>query len=206
MKIPFDIKFKPQIESGEYKVQTKNGEHVEILKWEMRSINNLYPILALVSDKKIDEALRYSDKGYCGRADYSLFLVTPEPEMTTFEKRFLEIVVEIVEEKDNECPHPLEYAAELLELARKELEPEVLERLDAAYKNQDEVVYENGKRDGKAEALKDLPRWRKIEGARGNNYSQETKFSINGRYLEMNDTLNNIYEISFEELEKLSRL
>ena len=30
MKIPFDIKFKPQIESGEYKVVTSFGEPAEI--------------------------------------------------------------------------------------------------------------------------------------------------------------------------------
>lgn len=55
----------------------------------------------------------------------------------------------------------------------------------------------------KAHVLKDLPRWRKI--GLGNNYSSETKFCINGRYLEMNDTLNYLYEISLKDLKKLPK-
>ena len=37
------------------------------------------------------------------------------------------------------------------------------------------------KENGKKEALKDLPKWRKI--GRGHNYSLDTEFIINGRYL-----------------------
>ena len=56
---------------------------------------------------------------------------------------------------------------------------------------------------GEAEALNDLPRWKKI--GRGNNYSSEVKFAINGRYLEMNDTLNDVYEVALSNLEKLPK-
>lgn len=31
-KIPFDVKYRPQIESGEYRIETKDGRLVEIVK------------------------------------------------------------------------------------------------------------------------------------------------------------------------------
>jgi len=83
-------------------------------------------------------------------------------ELTEFERRFFEIIVEIVEEKDNECSHPLEYAKELLSLARKEL---IEEQYTSDPRKTD--LYKLGK----AEALKDLPRWRKCADAdRLNSY------------------------------------
>lgn len=63
--------------------------------------------------------------------------------------------------------------------------------------------YDKGYDCGKKEALKDLPRWKKI--GQGNNYWPETEFCINGRYLEMNDTWNDLYEISLKNLEKLPK-
>lgn len=65
------------------------------------------------------------------------------------------------------------------------------------------VAFDEGYEEGKADALKDLPRWKKI--GQGNNYSSETKFCINGRYFEMNDTLNYLYEIALKDLEKLPK-
>ena len=63
--------------------------------------------------------------------------------------------------------------------------------------------YDIGYDDGARDALKDLPRWRKI--GRGSNYSLDTKFIINGRYLEMTDTLNDVFEVALSELEKLPK-
>ena len=55
----------------------------------------------------------------------------------------------------------------------------------------------------RAHVLKDLPRWKKI--GQGDNCSSKIKFCINGRYLEMNDTLNDLYEISLKDLDKLPK-
>ena len=35
-KIPFNVKFKPQIESGEYKVETRDGRPVRIICWDKK--------------------------------------------------------------------------------------------------------------------------------------------------------------------------
>lgn len=36
MKIPFDVKFRPQIDSGEYKVETEEGSPARMLCWSGR--------------------------------------------------------------------------------------------------------------------------------------------------------------------------
>ena len=158
-KIPFDIKYRPQIESGEYKVMLDCGVEAEILAWDKPGE---YPIVCMAK-KEGAIPFRTNNNGiayhYPEGSNYSdLFIITPEPELSKFEEA---IGAEIFDPPFNaeQVKVIREESAKLLALARKELEPEVLERLEAAYKNQDEVVYENGKRDGKAEALKDLPRW-----------------------------------------------
>lgn len=144
MRKQFDIKFRPQIESGEYKVETRDGKKVRVLCYDA---NNAAPIVALIKYNDGSEASR--DYYLNGTMDYyrenplDLFIVTPEEELTEFEK-----------ELENFYNHHLRVcsydnqgtvedslhdgASKLLILARKELEPEI-----------------------KAEALKDLPRWKK---------------------------------------------
>jgi len=173
-KIPFDVKFRPQIESGEYKVGTRDGRVVHNI-WRVKEpfyTNNRRAEVCALIDGEEDalvffEGGRYLPTTKDTDSPFDLFIVTPEPEMTTFEKK----VYAYCDGKTVGEELIKRIAKELLDYARKELEPEVLERLEVAYKNQDEVVYENGKRDGKAEALKDLPRWDFI---RNYGYSQKS--------------------------------
>lgn len=137
MRIPFDISKRPQIESGEYKVETEEGSPARIICWDS-PINKERPIIAIVFDDQIEQYKadgRY-DNDY-DRCNYDLFIVTPEPEMSEFEKAVgLEIFDEPFEEKHIKVIK--EESAKLLSIARKELELKI-----------------------KAEALKDLPRWKK---------------------------------------------
>ena len=50
-RIPFDLQYRSQIESGEYKVVTDMGESVEIVKWNCRG---RCPILAVIDDGDTD--------------------------------------------------------------------------------------------------------------------------------------------------------
>lgn len=92
MRIPFDIKYRPQIESGEYKVETRSGLPARIVCWDRKSKD--MEILALVYDEHIDEDNEeLAEVALNGRMfprgkdhDYDLFIVTPEEEMTEFEK------------------------------------------------------------------------------------------------------------------------
>ena len=232
MKIPFDIKFRPQIESGEYKVVIEYDNRTfypRIVCWDFNSTE----LLACVNYGDREDVLEYDSSGKhigksVGRPD--LIIITPEPELSEFEKKLWEIMksegspigpMDKFTQDDERVFHA--YSNQLLDLARKELEPEVLERLEAAYKNQDEVVYENGKREGKAEALKeieqdpessyafkrgfeygkeealkDLPRWRKCD----TNTIYNTKFNVVingvGRFLMVEG-----HQIDIDSLEKL---
>lgn len=170
MRKQFDIKYRPQIESGEYKVETRDGNSVRIICWDKDGVNPLVALITMYSDydQSITEfVFTYNINGhYMARFEskHDLFIVTPEKELTEFEEALESFYNHHLQVCSYDNQGTVEdslhhWADKLLALARKELEPEVLKRLEEAYKNQDEVVYENGKRDGKAEALKDLPRW-----------------------------------------------
>ena len=77
MRVPFDIKYRPQIESGEYKVITRAGEDVKIICWERRC---LYPIVCLHGEN--DTLLSVTENGMVlpdGRRHYNdLLIVKPE--------------------------------------------------------------------------------------------------------------------------------
>ena len=88
MRKQFDIKYRPQIESGEYKVETRDGKHVRILCYDA---NNIVPIVALVTFNDGSEgACHYYSNGamYCEENPLDLFIVTPEEELTDFENAF----------------------------------------------------------------------------------------------------------------------
>ena len=86
MKIPFDIKYRPQIESGEYKVETRDGLPARVVCWDA---NSYTPIVFLATEyDDLDDTYKeytYSCNNF-GRAfsigsPRDLFIVTPEEEL-----------------------------------------------------------------------------------------------------------------------------
>lgn len=161
-KIPFDIKYRPQIESGEYKVETEEGSPARIICWDS-PIDKERPIIAIVFDDQIEQykADGHYDNDY-ETSNYDLFLITPEPELSEFEEKVRVCVTEnltthIKDGNGREMSSTVfidddtakAMAAELLELAKKEL------------CESGEVTDWYAK--GKAEALKDLPKWVKVD-------------------------------------------
>ena len=127
-KIPFDIKYRPQIESGEYKVETRDGSPARVLCWDA---NSYTPIVFLVTEHDYlddkDKEYVYSCNNF-GRAfsidgPRDLFIITPEEELTEFEIRLLDWLSD-----DTSGEIPMERmkevvrnrAAELLSLAREQ--------------------------------------------------------------------------------------
>lgn len=157
MKIPFSIEHREKIESGEYKVFAHEHEEQEarIVCWDN---NGEYPIVALVDNEpeKFDKYGRVPGGNRGG--EFSLFIVTPEPELSEFEKGCIRLYQDGRDDGfagDNLSDEALkESAAELLELARKELRNEIEFRREE---------YQTGYKDGKAEALKDFPMWKTVE-------------------------------------------
>lgn len=78
-KIPFDIKYKPQIESGEYKVETRDGHEARIICWDACEDE---PIVAVISGL----VHQYALDGYANYLrDNDLFIITPEEDSTESE-------------------------------------------------------------------------------------------------------------------------
>lgn len=93
MKIPFDIKYRDKIESGEYKVETRDGRPVRIVCYDRKYG---YPIMALATEADGHEI--YVNCNFDGRESRiyewpaDLFIVTPEPEQSEDERIRKEIV------------------------------------------------------------------------------------------------------------------
>lgn len=96
MRIPFDIKFRPQIESGEYKVETDSKEPVTIIKWDLKNEDG--NILCYYFDSK--EEIPYVTSGK------DLFLIIPEPELSE-DERIRETLIHIV--KGACCKYGIKY-------------------------------------------------------------------------------------------------
>lgn len=225
-KIPFDAKYRSQIESGEYKVETRDGRPVRIICWDRVAKENTdddLNICVLVPEDNGEGVYYYHQSGKKWVSDerFDLFIVAPEPELTKFEESlwsFLKLecspIDHIEKLSDSEKMLFHKYAAELFELARKELEkcncsdetfvgtesdPRDIKKytfrdIQDAYKRghdkgelvgkeramteiqrdhegeewlspdvfqaHKEQAYQDGVREGKAEALNDLPKWR----------------------------------------------
>lgn len=192
-KIPFDIKFRPQIESGEFKVETRDGRTARIICWDSKAKDARFDtrqIIALVTTPTpgLESLIQCGENGilYKDAKDRrDLFLVTPEPELSEWQ-RFISACLQKYGLLDCGAADRIakESAAELLAIARKQLQPEIDAEIEKAYKTADEVMYRKGKEDGIVEArnditariialkqakdraeevLKDLPRWKTIK-------------------------------------------
>lgn len=146
------------------KVVTRDGRPVRIICWDVKGP---FPILALIMgngemDTKVGEEYPCSYKvdGTCPVSDsYNLFFADEEEESTEFEKALLaafncvagKAVTTIGAASFQEDVD--EWSKPLLDLARKELEKEDWRKPLR--------VYKNGYKQGKQDALKHLPKWKK---------------------------------------------
>lgn len=191
MRIPFDISKRPQIESGEYKVETKDHHSVRIICWN-KNTGGLDRIVALVAGNSGQEkTLHYTEEGCCvatgNNRDKDFFIVTPEPEMSEFENEMLRYLQDTANKKDDSeiVESTKEHSIKLLSIARnefnKQIENDYREIIHGAYKRgkadaEQEVErriqsgelmtqehHEKLMETLREECKKDLPRWRKCE-------------------------------------------
>ena len=87
-KIPFDIKYRPQIESGKYKVQTREGRTVTIGIWNMNAPKPIVGCYQYNDDGDEKCGCWYKNGSYSDVNEhvYDLFVITPEPELTELER------------------------------------------------------------------------------------------------------------------------
>lgn len=127
-KIPFDIKYRLQIESGEYKVVDKDNHNIRIICWDKKSEKKYgYYIVGLVEFGPDHEESRYytvDGKGRLKDKEPELFIVTPEEELSEFEKVVKDRLWRTLEYSEtfrkDENKWVQELAAELLSLAREQ--------------------------------------------------------------------------------------
>lgn len=204
-KIPFSIDYRPQIESGEYKVETNFGSPVEIVCWNRRDDTANKTIVGIIRTGTVEEIASWNIGGKLCNATspqntaYDLFIVTPEPDRTEFEKAIWNAVTEaqlIPRDKDGiRNIHDIDEfikkrSAELLAIAREQFKSDFNSMLESNYK----TAYKEGYEDGKKEVLKDLPRWRRYSDSNNRGYGIHAGLLLNGDWL-----------IELEDLEKLPK-
>ena len=129
VKKPFNIKYRPEIESGKYKVYTESGEPVEIVKWDCKG---RYPILAVIDDGDTEDSCFFDTDGTSLLSKEKLHILTDESEeLTEFEQRLVKFYNDrnaLPHDKDGQYNrhdiHKLlcEATRELLAIAQKEIE------------------------------------------------------------------------------------
>lgn len=159
MKTPFTLE--AWLKDTSQKVVDKDGRPVRII---CTDADGLSPIIGLLDNKTPLPCGKDGRPPYIGGGGGTLFIVTPEQELSEFEKACMKLYNEgrddglSGDKLSNESVK--ESASELLAIARAEIFAN-----DAVLKEFAEISKERGK----AEAMKDLPRWRKWEnGACGN--------------------------------------
>ena len=150
-KIPFDISYREKIESGEVSVVTRDDRLVRIICWDT---GMEWSICALIKDHDPKSTYGFPQlfdkEGKCIAEDGKDLFLLVEDELTEFEERLGQIMIHTwdITKECQECQADVDdikqWAAELLEAARKELRPEFDKELEQAYKNQDDVVYQRG--------------------------------------------------------------
>lgn len=158
MKIPFNIKYRPQIESDEYKVETKDGKQVRIVSWDKNGFE-CKEIVALVTNATGTESCNiYTIDGLLRsnscQKNMNLFIVTPEEELTEFEQEVSDIVEYCKENGEHVAKgYAKRHAKTLLSFAEKELA--------AKYKvssDMNSFAYRQGYKTGMEDALKERSR------------------------------------------------
>ena len=131
-KIPFEIKYREKIESGEYKVETRDGRPARVICWDRKGG---LPLVVLVPTKNGDEySYDYTSDGsyHLGKrkSEFDLFIVTPKEELTEFEEKVKQLIgnypVTTRENKGSLIYEVRKAAAELLAIAKKQLNIENL--------------------------------------------------------------------------------
>ena len=161
MRIPFNIKYRDKIESGEYKVVDKDNHNIRIICWDKKSEKKYgYHIVGLVEFGPNHEESTYytiDGKGRLRDKHPCLFIVTPEPEMSGFEYGMLRYLQDAANKKDDSeiVESTKEHSLKLLDLAKQQL----LQSGELLTQEHHEKLMETLRE----ECKKDLPRWRNVE-------------------------------------------
>ena len=135
-KIPFNIKYRVQIESGEYRVVTREDRPVEIKIWDLKGD---FPVVGVYFDEKNnrDTAVQVTAEGRCSikpNDDYcdDFFIITSKSDLTEFESAVQEIFYK--GRKDNIDLLKIT-SNTLLMVARKQMMKDAVEAVSCTFSN-----------------------------------------------------------------------
>ena len=155
MQREFNMSFKQDIIKGKVEVVTDCGEPVEIVKWNCKGN---YPILAVIDEGDTSDSCFYDEEGLSSSKKERIYVLTDEPELTEFEDKLGSIILltwDVIKEREDckgDVDDVKQWAKELLDIARKELE----KTWDFGISNEYDKGYAHGHRD----ALNDMPKWK----------------------------------------------
>lgn len=176
------------LENPNRKVVTRDGRPVRIVCWDKLGD---YPIIGCIkySDDYEDfETYNINGSKYSfNREDPNDLFFADEEELTEFESKLFSTFSEIWQDymlgrEIDVAKVVKEYSPELINLARKELEKDI-------YDNGCRMGYDIGKQD----ALKDLPKWKKVP-----SHEKQTMYGMS----EISDVYYNGYFIHLDDIYK----
>lgn len=194
------------------KVVTRDGRPVRIICTDRKGKSG--NIVGLVCE---DESLIYvwnnDGKHMVSEIPDNDIFFADEEELTEFQNKLFSVLSEVWQNyllgREIDIAEPVkEYSPELLDLARKELQPEIDKELEKAYKTQDDVVYRNGYAQGKQDALKvaleSLPKWKKAKECR-DLPDDVVKINENGKIIYSDMVWEGEYFIMLQSLKSLPK-
>ena len=94
MIIPFNIKYRPQIESGEYKVRTASGKPARVVCWDYKSQFNETIYVLITTSDGYEYGCPYTEDGrYIGNNENYLIIEDGRPDpRTRWENKVREIL------------------------------------------------------------------------------------------------------------------
>lgn len=177
MKEAFNIKYRPQIESGEYKVVTRKDRPVEVKIWDLKGD---FPIVGVYYDAKNNRetAVQVTAEGRCSVTpgeEYcdDFFIITSKPEITEFRKELTTMVDYAVNHAKSGVNVVDIFADRIFEYAKLEFE-------------------------------KDMPKWKKVAEVHSFDEGISIRNTPDGDVLVLN-TDGNKYFLNINELSKLPK-
>ena len=135
-KIPFDIKYRSQIESGEYRVVTRVDRPVEIKIWDLKGE---FPVVGVYYDEKNDRdtAVQVTAEGRCsidpedGYCD-DFFIITDKPVRDDLEE---EIRRKIEEVHRQPCYDLKDFARHFTNWQKQQMMKDAVEAVSCTFSN-----------------------------------------------------------------------
>lgn len=127
MIIPFDIKYRDKIESGEYKVVLRRAnELVDIRYWDRKDETTHKTIVGVIRYGSVEEICAWKQDGtrcdaYLNNPQYDLMIMTNDEELSEFEKLFDKLATQYIQEKDKASENIKKFTNQFMNLVMERM-------------------------------------------------------------------------------------